>query len=158
MAAVSKGACWFAQPYTPSATLPCSLSTHITHTTHTQSYSGLLTHAKKAVLGTYWLASKTPRVLETKLLLQEKTSKSKGMTGISSCLHDTFILSRKWNQDNTDSCWSSCRRPEAHSPSKWQVLLLPPPTQQHAGCHLKPCLALFPSSADTRWQPGWCSA
>ena len=66
------------------------------------------------------------RVLETKLLLLGKTSKSKGMTGIPFCLHDIFILSGE-SLDTTDSCWCSGRRPEAHSASKWQVLPLAPP-------------------------------
>ncbi|XP_013366417.1 PREDICTED: uncharacterized protein LOC102003104 isoform X2 [Chinchilla lanigera] len=60
---------------------------------------------------------------------------------------------RKCNLDDTGSCRSSCRRLRAHSPSKWQVALLSAPTRRHAGCHLKPCPALF-LSTDTRCQQG----
>lgn len=77
--------------------------------------------------------------------LEHKTSKSKGMPGSPFCLCDIFIGSRKCSSENTDSCRPSSRRPGAHSPSKWQILLFPRHLQWPAGCHLEPCWPLFPS-------------
>lgn len=82
----------------------------------------------------------------TEKCVEHKTSKSKGMPGSPFCLCDIFIGSRKCSSQNTDSCRPSSRRPGAHSPSKWQILLFPSHLQWPEGCHLEPCWPLFPST------------